>query len=184
MQTAGVEFDAVVVAGGGSTRLGGVDKALVVLDGVTFLDRVLRAVEGATRTVVVGPVRETYREVEWTQEEPAGSGPVAGLAAGLAIGTAPVPVVLSCDLPWVTAADVTRLVDSLGSHDGSGLRDSDGRDQWLAAAYHRRALEQALERLGDPRDKSVRRLMADLDLVWQAPAHAGDDVDTWADLDR
>ncbi|MFC9687184.1 molybdenum cofactor guanylyltransferase [Kribbella sp. NPDC056951] len=178
-----MEFDAVIVAGGGSTRLGGVDKALVVLDGVTFLDRVLRAVEGAARTVVVGPVRETYRDVEWTQEEPPGSGPVAGLAAGLAGGHQPVVVVLSCDLPWVTAADVTRLVDSLGGHDGSGLRDSDGRDQWLAAAYKRSSLEQALERLGDPRDKSVRRLMAELDLVWSEPTKNGDDVDTWADLD-
>ncbi|MET7278832.1 molybdenum cofactor guanylyltransferase [Kribbella sp. NPDC005582] len=179
-----MDFDAVVVAGGGSTRLGGVDKALVVLDGVTFLDRVLRAVNAAVSTVVVGPVRTTYREVEWTQEDPPGSGPVAGLAAGLQSGSAPVVVVLSCDLPWVTAADVTQLVDSLGSHDGSGLRDSDGRDQWLAAAYRRSSLDQALERLGDPRDKSVRRLMADLDLVWSEPTRSGDDVDTWADLDE
>lgn len=173
----------MVVAGGGATRLGGVDKALVVLDGVTFLDRVLQAVHSAVSTVVVGPERTTYREVEWTQEDPPGSGPVAGLAAGLNKGSAPVVVVLSCDLPWVTAADVTQLVDSLKDHDGSGLRDSDGRDQWLAAAYRRSSLDQALERLGDPRDKSVRRLMADLDLVWSEPTRSGDDVDTWADLD-
>ncbi|MFF1819144.1 molybdenum cofactor guanylyltransferase [Kribbella sp. NPDC058245] len=178
-----MEFDAVVVAGGGSTRLGGVDKALVVLDGVTFLDRVLRAVGHATHTVVVGPVRETYREVQWTQEDPPGSGPVAGLAAGLASGSAPNVVVLSCDLPWVTAQDITRLVDSIDTHDGSGLRDSDGRDQWLAAAYKRSSLAKAFTKLGDPHNKSVRRLVADLDLVWSDPSRSGDDVDTWADLD-
>ncbi|TDD57422.1 molybdenum cofactor guanylyltransferase [Kribbella antibiotica] len=178
-----MEFDAVVVAGGGSTRLGGVDKALVVLDGVTFLDRVLRAADHATTTVVVGPVRTTYREVEWAQEDPPGSGPVAGLAAGLAQGNAPIVVVLSCDLPWVTAEDIARLVSSIDTHDGSGLRDSDGRDQWLAAAYKRSSLEHALQRLGDPRDQSVRRLTSDLDLVWSEPSRSGDDVDTWADLD-
>jgi len=163
--------------------LGGVDKALVVLEGVTFLDRVLRAVEGATRTVVVGPVRETYREVAWVQEDPPGSGPVAGLAAGLARGSAPTVVVLSCDLPWVTSQDISRLVESLGTHDGSGLRDSDGRDQWLAAAYRRSSLDKAFAELGDPQNKSVRRLTAGLDLVWSEPSKSGDDVDTWADLD-
>lgn len=159
------------------------DKALVVLEGMTFLDRVLHAVDRAASTVVVGPVRETYRAVEWTQEDPPGSGPVAGLAAGLATGSAPVVVVLSCDLPWVTDQDIARLVDSIGEHDGSGLRDSDGRDQWLATAYRRSSLEHALAELGDPRDKSVRRLTAGLDLVWSDPTKSGDDVDTWADLD-
>nr|WP_272954631.1 NTP transferase domain-containing protein [Kribbella sandramycini] len=178
-----VEFDAVVVAGGGGRRLGGVDKAMVVLEGVTFLDRVLRAVANAQQTVVVGPVRSTYREVEWTQEDPPGGGPVAGLAAGLQHGQAPTVVVLSCDLPWVTAADVTRLLSTIDQYDGCGLRDSDGREQWLAAAYKRTALTAAIQRLGDPRNQSVRRLTADLDLFWTEPNHAGDDVDTWADLD-
>jgi hypothetical protein len=40
-----------------------------------------------------------------------------------------------------------------------------------------------LQRIGDPRDKSVRRLFAGLDLEWSAPSRAGDDVDSWADLD-
>src|SRR6266536_1467514 len=60
-QTAGVEFDAVVLAGGGSTRFGGVDKAMLVLEGVTLLDRVLTATAEAVSTGVVGPVRTTGR---------------------------------------------------------------------------------------------------------------------------
>lgn len=179
-----VEFDAVVLAGGGSTRFGGVDKAMLVLDGVSFLDRVLTATAGAVSTVVVGPVRTTYRAVSWTAEDPPSGGPVAGLAAGLARGAAPVVVVVSCDLPWITKDDVTRLVTGIGDHDGFGLRDTDGREQQLAAAYRRTALAAAIEQVGDPRDKSVRRTLAGLDLAWTEPTHAGDDVDTWSDLDH
>jgi molybdopterin-guanine dinucleotide biosynthesis protein A len=182
-ETAEVEFDAVVLAGGGSTRFGGVDKAMLVLDGVSFLDRVLRATAGAEDTVVVGPVRSTCRQVGWTVEEPPGGGPVAGLAAGLAHGTAPVVVVVSCDLPWITADDVATLVQKLSNHDGFGLRDTSGQEQQLAAAYRRTALAAAIAQVGDPRDKSVRRTLAALDLVWTDPTRAGDDVDTWADLD-
>ncbi|WP_344024431.1 molybdenum cofactor guanylyltransferase [Kribbella jejuensis] len=172
-----------MLAGGGSTRFGGVDKAMLVLDGVSLLDRVLSATAGATETVVVGAVRTAYREVKWTLEEPPAGGPVAGLAAGLAYGTAPVVVVVSCDLPWITAKDVDGLVTSLGDHDGYGLRDTSGQEQQLAAAYRRTALADAIAQVGDPRDKSVRRTLAVLDLAWTAPTRAGDDVDTWADLD-
>lgn len=178
-----MEFDAVVLAGGGSTRFGGVDKAMLVLDGVSLLDRVLTATAAAVETVVVGPVRTTYRPVQWTLEEPPAGGPVAGLAAGLAYGVAPVVVVVSCDLPWIKAHDVDQLVNGLGDHDGLGLRDTGGQEQQLAAAYRRTALADAIAQAGDPRDKSVRRTLATLDLAWTEPTRAGDDVDTWADLD-
>jgi molybdopterin-guanine dinucleotide biosynthesis protein A len=160
-----------------------VDKALVVLEGVTLLDRVLAATGDALSTVVVGPVRDACRPVDWTLEDPPSGGPVAGIAAGLAFGSAPVIVVVSCDLPWLTKADVSRLVDGLGGHDGHGLRDTHGREQQLAAAYRRTALADAITRIGDPRDKSVRRLVKELDLVWSEPTRAGDDVDTWSDFD-
>jgi len=161
-----------------------VDKAMLVLEGVTLLDRVLTATDDAISTVVVGPVRTTCRPVTWTVEDPPSGGPVAGIAAGLTHGTAPIVVLLSCDLPWLTKVDVTQLTGGLGDHDGHGLRDTDGREQQLAAAYRRTALTDAITRIGDPRDKSVRRLLAELDLVWSTPTHAGDDVDTWADFDE
>jgi molybdopterin-guanine dinucleotide biosynthesis protein A len=182
-QTGVVEFDAVVLAGGGSTRFGGVDKALLVLDGVSLLDRVLTATSAAASTVVVGPERGVCRPVDWTREDPPGGGPVAGIAAGLAVGRAPVVVLLSCDLPWISADEITQLVDGVNEHDGFGLLDTDSREQWLAAAYRRTALVEAMKRIGDPQNKSVRRLFLGLDLAWSAPSRAGDDVDSWADLD-
>ena len=173
----------MVLAGGGSTRFGGVDKALLVLDGMSLLDRVLTATTDAESTVVVGPERGVYRPVDWTRESPPGGGPVAGISAGLSVGRAPVVVLLSCDLPWITTDAVGQLVDGIGEHDGFGLLDTGSREQWLAAAYRRTALVEALKRVGDPRNKSVRRLFLGLDLAWSTPSRAGDDVDSWADLD-
>lgn len=181
--SAGTAYDVVVLAGGASRRFGGVDKATLVLEGVSLLDRVLRATESAASTVVVGPERATYRGVSWTQEDPPAGGPVAGVAAGLGFGVAPVVVLVSCDLPWLTASDVAGLVGGLGEYDGHGLRDIGGREQPLAAAYRRDALMAAVEAVGDPRDQSVRRTFAPLRMLWSEPSLAGRDVDTWADLD-
>jgi molybdopterin-guanine dinucleotide biosynthesis protein A len=177
-----MEFDAVVLAGGASARFGGVDKALVQVDGITLLDRVLKATNAARSTVVVGTERAVCREVDWALEDPPAGGPVAGIAAGLGNGESPVVVVVSCDLPWLTEAEVATLVAGIGEHDGYGLRDSGGREQRLAAAYRRTALTAAVEAIGDPRNQSVRRLFADLDLIWSDPTQAANDADTWTDL--
>jgi hypothetical protein len=44
-------------------------------------------------------------------------------------------------------------------------------------------LVAAVEAIGDPRDQAVRRLFAGLELAWSEPTRAGDDVDSWADLE-
>ena len=53
----GLSMDAVVLAGGRGSRLGGVDKAGIVLNGERLVDRAVAAARanGAERVVIVGP---------------------------------------------------------------------------------------------------------------------------------
>src|SRR5688572_27736790 len=76
-KTPGMDFDAVVLAGGRAERLEGADKAALDVAGATLLDRALRAVAGARTVVVVGDERPTDVPVVWTRERPAYGGPVA-----------------------------------------------------------------------------------------------------------
>ena len=82
-------LDAVILAGGCAHRLGGVSKANLRVGTRRLLDVVLDAVDGAREglegsNVVVA--RESV-EVPWsvirTMEDPPGSGPLAGIRAGL-----------------------------------------------------------------------------------------------------
>lgn len=75
-------MSAVILAGGNGTRLGGVDKPGLALDGRSLLDRAIAAVPGG-RVVVVGPPRRTVGDVIRTVEDPPGSGPAAAIAAGI-----------------------------------------------------------------------------------------------------
>ncbi|MFD2394956.1 NTP transferase domain-containing protein [Dietzia aerolata] len=69
---------AIVLTGGRASRLGGVDKARLAVGGRPMVETVLRAARAvATAVVTVGPGGDT-------REEPPHSGPVAGIAAGLA----------------------------------------------------------------------------------------------------
>jgi molybdopterin-guanine dinucleotide biosynthesis protein A len=76
-----VRHDAIVLAGGGSTRFGR-DKLAAVVDGVTLLDRVLDAAAAAEQRIVVGSRRPAAGDVRWTREDPPGGGPAAGVVAG------------------------------------------------------------------------------------------------------
>lgn len=80
-------FGVVVLAGGAGRRLGGAAKPTLAVGGEPMLARVLAAASGAAERVVVGPASLNSIVpvgVRVVQEEPAGGGPVAALAAGLA----------------------------------------------------------------------------------------------------
>jgi molybdopterin-guanine dinucleotide biosynthesis protein A len=136
-------FDALVLAGGSGRRMreGGVDKAALEVGGVRLLDRVIAAVDGAGRIVVVGPRRPTSPAVVWTIEDPVGAGPAAAIVRGLSLVSAPLVVVLAVDLPFA-ATVVPRLIAALADREPELVVtvDHDGRRQPLIAAYRTAAL--------------------------------------------
>lgn len=129
-------YDAIVLAGGAASRLGGTDKAALLVGGITLLDRVFAAVAGAETVVVVGDPRPTTAAVTvtWVREQPIGSGPAAATRAGLDPVTAGTVVLLAADLPFVTTATVAKLLAATG-RTGAVLVDDDGREQWLVGAW-------------------------------------------------
>ena len=164
--------DAVVLAGGRAARLGGIDKTALGAPGNTLLDRALRATAGAARRIVVAGAesRRGPADVLWTTESPRFGGPVAALAAALAVPGSPAPavLVLAADLPAVERAVPALLaaVDAARGVDGWLAADPDGRDQPLLALYRRAPLEAALAALpGGPAGASLRRMLAPLTLA-------------------
>ncbi|MEJ8649268.1 DUF6457 domain-containing protein [Streptomyces sp. MS1.AVA.3] len=106
------DYDTIVLAGGAARRLGGADKPALSVGGRPLLDRVLAACPDAAITVVVGPRRQATRAVVHALEDPPGGGPLAALDAGLRHTTAPTVLVLSADLPFLTAATVRSLLEA------------------------------------------------------------------------
>ncbi|KOG21211.1 NTP transferase domain-containing protein [Streptomyces viridochromogenes] len=183
-----VAYDAVVLAGGGARRLGGVDKPGVRVGGRPLLDRVLAACADARTTVVVAEPRPTARPVAWAREDPPGGGPLAALDAGLRQTTAEQVVVLSADLPFLDEGTVRRLLAALRTSgaDGALLTDVGGRDQPLVAAYRAPVLRRELAALTRGNDGltglPLRRLTGALGLVRVPDPVASFDCDTWDDI--
>lgn len=170
-------FDALILAGGRSSRLGGVPKQSLVFQGQTLLERAVAASAGARRTVVVGgmdflgagaPTGIPLAPPSWTsglltcREDPPFAGPAAAIAAGLAtladnVPPAPHTLVLACDMPLAAGA-VSVLRDALAggpapalpggaTRRGAMARDEGGRVQPLAAFYSTEELTRACREL-------------------------------------
>lgn len=180
-------YDGIVLAGGGSTRLGR-DKTRVDVAGRVALDRVLAALSGAGEVVVVGPRRPVHAPgaaLRWTREDPPGGGPAAGAAAAVVLVRRPWVVVLAGDLPLVGIATVDRLLDGADedAYDGAVLVDADGRRQHLTLALRTERLrERAADR--DWRGASMWSLLDGLTLA-EVPAvgHETLDLDEPDDVD-
>lgn len=161
------EISALVLCGGTSRRLAGVDKTRESLAGTTVMDHLLDALPSGWLVVCVGEERNTTRSVEWCREAPTGGGPVAGIAAGLKHVEAATPGVAICvvvggDMPFAASALPT-LVDALTAQpalDAVLASDPDGRAQPLLAAYRCEALRAAL-----PSAPGGARLMAVVDAL-------------------
>ena len=185
------EFDAVVLAGGRSLRLGGVPKQALTYDGATLLQRSLAAAAGAQSAVVVGPDPGPLPGgVVTCREEPPFAGPASAIAAGLAAlrGTAgprpPFTLLLACDMPNVgVAVEALRL--ALRPGDGAMAVSPDGHRQPLVGFYSTAALQGSVQDLvsrGALMNGSVSALLARLDVqLVTVPAGSTDDVDTWDD---
>ncbi|MFI9050483.1 NTP transferase domain-containing protein [Streptomyces sp. NPDC053427] len=189
------DYDTIVLAGGAARRLGGADKPALSVGGRALLDRVLAACADTAITVVVGPRRAASRPVVRALEDPPGGGPLAGLDAGLRHTTAPTVLVLSADLPFLTPATVQSLLaaaagtaNGASPRDGAVLRDADGRDQPLVAAYRAEPLRRELALLhaehGTLAGLPLRALLSELTLarVPDATSTASFDCDTWEDI--
>ncbi|ATL70149.1 NTP transferase domain-containing protein [Nocardia terpenica] len=185
-----ITVDAIVLAGGRATRMGGVDKPGIVIGGQSMLDAALSAVASCTRTVVVGPHRPGLGpQLRQVQEVPAGSGPVAAIATGLrALDECDFPadlvVVLAADLPFLTVAAVDELIGHAteSGADAVFAADESGRPQYLVGVWRRTALLAGLERLDSLVNQPMKALVPVDTMMVPLPGAA--DCDTPDDVRR
>ncbi|MFD1085775.1 molybdenum cofactor guanylyltransferase [Micromonospora andamanensis] len=180
-------YAAVVLSGGAGRRMGGRDKPVLPVGGVPMRERVLAAVADASPRILVGP-GPAIAGVRLTREVPPGGGPVAAVAAGLALLDTEVPAValLAADLPLLTRSAIGELLDHLHRLDGVCYVDRSGRRQTLCGVWRPAALRAALDRLsvrrgGDVSGAPLRELVAGLavrDVTWR-----GDGPEPWFDCD-
>jgi molybdenum cofactor guanylyltransferase len=127
---------AAILAGGRARRLGGRDKSRIVIGGRTILQRqidVLRQVSDRTIIVTDDPQRFADAGVPAIADAVAACGCLGGIYTAVAAAGGSV-LVLACDMPFVTAPFLARVIEAGREADIAIPRTPDGYHP-LCASY-------------------------------------------------
>jgi molybdopterin-guanine dinucleotide biosynthesis protein A len=147
-----------VLCGGRSARMG-VDKATVIFEGMTLLDRALARLDSVCDPVLIaaGDLSLTITGRHLVRDAVAGAGPLAGLVAALRASPHRLLGVVAVDLPWIEPMLIRMLAARIGDHDVAACETSRGI-QPLHAVYSTAILGAAESALAGE-DRSLRRLI-------------------------
>lgn len=139
----------VILAGGHSERMG-IAKALLRLNGETFLERAVSLLRPFCKEIILAASSEQplpdLHGCKIVEDEQPRLGPLGGLVAGLAASEDEWHLALACDLPLVRPGILRLLSDT--AHDVDAVvPHACGRLQPLVAAYSRACLEPGREAL-------------------------------------
>jgi molybdopterin-guanine dinucleotide biosynthesis protein A len=172
---------AAIVAGGGARRFNGQDKGRLVVEGRTIIVRqveILQRLAAHLFVVSHDPARYADLPVTVVPDRVAGLGAIGGIDAAVhAAGTDRV-IVVACDLPFLTAELLGRLVDMTAGHDGAWVRTSRGVEP-LVACYAGAARARIAAQIAAGRLKA-----ADLGDVLRMAELASPELDTFGAPDR
>ncbi|PSQ16311.1 molybdenum cofactor guanylyltransferase [Halobacteriales archaeon QS_8_69_26] len=166
--------EAVVLAGGRSTRFGEGDKAVADLAGTPAIRRVADRLAGPVDRLVVNcradqvePITDALSgyplPVTVAEDETPDAGPMAGIRDGLRAVDSAYALVVACDMPFVDPALVEYLFDRAEGRDGAVPRLSDGWFQTTQAVYRADRMADACAAALARDDGRIVAALSDLD---------------------
>ncbi len=143
---------AIILAGGRSTRFGGEEKSLKLVDGKRMICRVIDALGPIVDEIVISVRDERQRDLlypfisgyEFVYDESQGLGPLSGVRSGLARAKGEYVFVVACDMPLLSPAAIDLLFKKAEGHDAAVPRHSDGLIEPLHSAYKKGPMLEAV----------------------------------------
>jgi molybdenum cofactor guanylyltransferase len=135
---------AIILSGGKSSRMG-TNKALLKIHEKTNIERIkdeLKHVFDDIILVTNDPETYQFLNIKTVSDRFPGSGPLAGIHAGLEASDYEENFVVACDMPFVSAELAANLVKALKHYDAV-VPVVEGRQHPLFAAYQKRAAHEA-----------------------------------------
>ena len=168
-----MELSAVILAGGNSKRMGK-DKACLLLDGQTFLDRIISQLDGMDDIYLSVGKADPYPgdSLIHIQDDYEDCGPMGGILKALRCCQHEVLFVTACDMPFMDSQFAFYLAGFMGEDvDAVVPVDGDGRKHMLAALYHKR-IGSVVEAQLQSGERRVRRVLEKIRVRYvQVPNH-------------
>lgn len=141
----------IALAGGASRRMGR-NKALLPMEGMSLIERTVRALDKVSGRVILStndPESYQFLGLECVPDLYVGQGPMAGLHAALKSSRSTWNLVAACDMPYIHERFLQGLLDLANKQDTAEavIPVVEGRMHPLLAAYRRETAESLERRL-------------------------------------
>ncbi len=140
-------FSAIILAGGESKRMNGVDKAVLMVDGMPILQRSIQVLKEffADILIVTNEKRDySFEGVRVVKDIVKGAGPLGGIHAGLSYMKNEAGFFTACDMPFLRGELILRLLNTFNHVDYQALVPrKNGRIEPLHAVY-KKSLQDSL----------------------------------------
>ncbi len=152
---------ALILAGGKATRLGGVAKHALVIEGRTIFERQTAVLAPRVGEIIVSAPQpiDGYRTVA---DAIVGGGPLAGVAAGLAVCGTPWLLIVAGDMPRLSGAVIDLMLSRIEG-DAVGI-EIDGLPQPLFCVLRVAAVRPVLDQMLATGQRKASRLLTDAGL--------------------
>ncbi|MDH5190593.1 MAG: molybdenum cofactor guanylyltransferase [Gammaproteobacteria bacterium] len=141
----------IILSGGRGSRMGGVDKGLVELDGKPLIAHAIEHLKPQVGSIIISANRETERYAEYgysvirdTQDDYAG--PLSGIASALFHARTQLAMIVPCDMPHLPSGLVARMYTKLDQGGAEVCMASDGEHLHPVVCLMKTALLEDLVR--------------------------------------
>ena len=144
---------AAILAGGKSTRMGGKDKSLLILNGLTFVETIRKKLEKYISEIfVVTKENEKLEEMKFSvfPDLIVDKGPLGGLYTALSVSEASKVLLVACDMPHLDELLVENFIDSV-SYEDVLMPLKDSKPEPLFAIYDRNCLPTIINKIENGR---------------------------------
>ncbi|NMM50350.1 molybdenum cofactor guanylyltransferase [Marinigracilibium pacificum] len=141
------DITGIILAGGNSTRMG-TDKALMQLNGKSFLTHILDALKPITNEIILVSNHKEHQLFNLKcVSDILPAGPLAGIYTGLYHSKTEYNLVLSCDVPLITTNLLKILVDNITNSADVIQLEANGQIMPLVALYKKKCAPVFLDLL-------------------------------------
>lgn len=160
-----------ILAGGKATRLGGINKALIEIEGETIITRIHRVLSPICNEVIIisNQALADFRiPAKIYPDIIENCGPLGGIHSALYHSSNEIVIVVSCDMPFISANIANLLFDTYIKHQpkvDAVIPTLNGFNEPLLAIYSKRLSTKISEILSDRKGHRITDLLDNCNTV-------------------
>lgn len=155
-----IQIDAVILAGGRASRMGGDDKGLVSLNGLPMIQYVINCISPQVDTIFINANRnlDSYSQLGFTVFEDGNhdfNGPLAGIVKAMAQTTGDYLLSVPCDCPLLPMNLVDKMLNALIADNADIAVASDGHQPQPVIMLMKPELKDSLQAFLNNGDRKI-----------------------------